>query len=236
MKHKNTLILFAIMLSMTTQASDNGKESPRTIIHNFDKNFVLKNDKQVVSCQADIDDDDIDDDKFYDAQEESHELLQQNIFSLRSQDIENADEFTGFNIYFDDLYQYAKRDLYLAQQHERMFPHAENSYENLKKYVTQLQEQRMHMAFIRQTIKNIIGNHHDRSFFHGNNFDKNAQYAIAHLQKKCDQIYHDNVRPPTMNPKNLSGYKVPYKAQLLINKLKLQEAQIYLDQVKKLAA
>jgi hypothetical protein len=130
-------MLLGMIVYMQLQASD----SPKGISNNFsDDNFTALKDKNKIG---------FDEDEFLDAQQGSDESWGQDIPVLQTKDIEALDQYSGVDKYFDDLYKFAKRDLYLAQQNEKMFPDKVHSYENLKKYYGALKNQRQEMAAIK---------------------------------------------------------------------------------------
>lgn len=214
MKNNNVMIAFGLLLCMHLQASD----SPKTISNNFSNENLLSKNK--------IKEIDMDDADFYDAESGFEEILSNEVPLLQSKDIEALDQYSGVDKYFDDLYKFAKRDLYLAQQNEKLFPDKVHSYENLKKYYGELKKQRKEMAEIKQAISQLMNKKH--RMLDMKNFESDVQSQITDLDLQVQKIFNNNAQRPS-NQKMLVDYKVPYEPQLQINKLKLLQARIILN-------
>lgn len=214
MKSKNILMLFGVIACIQLQAS----ESPKAISNNFShedfssKNKVKKND--------------IDDVDFYDAQSGFEDVIP----VLQSKDIEGSDQYSGYDQHFDTLYKFAKRDLYLAQQNERMFPGKVYSYENLKKYFQELFAQRKRMATIKKILSKNLIDVVNKEKFDQLMLSQDAQNKLTDLKNNRYTIYHKNV-VRSMNPKLLTDYKLPYNVQLQVNDIDLQIAQLVVDEL-----
>jgi len=211
---KNIVIAFGLLLCMQLYAS----KSPDSILTNLsDDDFPSLNKKDRIE---------VDEDTFYDAKEGLHESEKQKISQLQPKDIEALDQYSGLDKYFDDLYKFAKRDLYLAQQNEKLFPDKVHSYENLKKYYEKLKDQREQMAVMKQSMNKLV--HNNYRMLDARYFEPTIQSQIIDLDLQVQNIFSKNVQQPT-NPKMLVDYKIPYGPQLQINELKLQQARIMLN-------
>jgi len=213
---KNSVVIaFGILLCIQLQASD----SPKMISNNFsgDDLAVLKDKNN-----------NFDEDEFYDAQEDSSESLEQNIPLLQAKDIEALDQYSGLDEHFDRLYKFAKRDLYLAQQNEQMFPDKAHSYENLKKYYQELFGQRKKMATVKKKLSENLIDLLNKERLDQLMLSQEIQNKLTDLKNKRYKIYHENVGR-SMNPKLLIDYKLPYNIQLQINDIDLQIAQLIVD-------
>lgn len=159
---------------------------------------------------------------------------------LTVQDITAQDEYSGWNAYFDQLYQVAKRDLYLMQQHAKMNPDRKIIYENLKKYYVVLGQQRKEMAMLKQAMGLKLSKAFDKERIDISSFDEQAQHNWRNYTNRHFKIYHENVVKPK-NAKNLIDYKIPLipgfatekQPQIQLNQLDLLKAQIVVDQLQK---
>lgn len=211
MKNKKIAILVLAITTMHMYGSD--YESPRTIAIHLSNPSLEKLEKLQ---QFDNEDD------FHDAQ--------QGFPVLTSADITATDEYSGIDKYFDDLYKFAKRDVYLAQQNEKMFSDKIHSYENLKSYYVKLSAQREEMAMMKQAMKKLV--HNNIRMFSLENFEPEIQSKVNNIDLEIQKIFNANVQRP-QNSKMLVDYKVPYEPQLKINELKLLQTRIKQDALQK---
>lgn len=210
---KNKKITIALLAMATIQVYGSDDRSPRTVATNLSNRHLEKLDK----LERFDDEDD-----FHDAQ--------QGFPLLSSKDITALDEYSGIDKYFDDLHQFAKRDLYLAQQNEKMFPDKVHSYENLKNYYVKLCQQREQMALMKEAIKKSL--HHNASMLDLENFDPEVRSKVNTIELEIQKIFNANVQRPS-NSKMLVDYKVPYEPQLKINELKLLQTRVMQDALHK---
>lgn len=204
MKNKKITIVLLVLATMQVYGSD--YESPRTVATNLSDQHLEKLDKLEKFD---------DEDDFHDAE--------QGFPTIESKDITTRDQYSGVDKYFDDLYKFAKRDLYLAQQNEKMFPDKIHSYENLKNYYVKLCQQREEMALMKQAIKKSV--HHNLRMLALENFEPEIQSKVNNIEIEIQKIFNANVQRPS-NSKMLVDYKVPYEPQLKINELKLLQTRV----------
>jgi len=178
-------------------------------------------------------DDDQDDLKYFDA-------LDDLVPHMTAGDLIAQDEYSGYDKHFDFLYRLAKRDIYLFQQQEIMYPNQKYSFNTLKKYYIKLGEQRQQMARLKKIMGKEIG-----ILFDDRQYSKlNLEPRIRKLLKEIDHYYFNIYSKNVILPKNLKSlidYQIPllqgvstkHQPQIKLNNLNLLKAYIIVDQLQK---
>jgi len=246
---KKIILLVNIVVCGILDASRDNDISPISVARNVSDNNIQ--DLPKINDKDDNDDNDL---TFFDAQEnlpvqgimkneEKHSPIVQNnrLFQdiiLTPKDITVQDEYYGYDSYFDQLYQVAKRDIYVSQQNEKLFPNRRPCYENLKKYYIKLGQQRKDMAALKQFMGPEISKLFDRRQYNQLSIEPKAAQILVNIDKKRFVFYHNNV---VKLSKSLIDYKIPLlpgvvtdkQPQIQLNELDLLKARIMVDQLQK---